>query len=491
MQKGERWPYMPRNRGGKHGVFRLAALIAAPLVAFAILETILALAGFGHLTGFFLSRKFDGQKVLVENKDFGLRFFPPSMTRAPRAVVLPDVKPPQTCRVFVFGESAAYGDPQPDFGLPRMLEVLLRRRYPGARFEIINAAMTAINSNVILPIARDCAQREGDIWVIYMGNNEVIGPYGAGTVFGPQVPHLAFIRASVALKGTKTGQLLESVWRIASGHRTDASEWGGMLMFIKNRIREDDPRMAAVYSHLQSNLEDILKTGSRRGAKVIVGTVAANLKDCAPFASLHRSPLSSSEESEWNRLYREGVEAEKAGNLKTAASLYSQAGQIDDRFAELQYRWGLCYLALEQDKEAKRHLTLARDYDVLRFRADSRINNIIRRTGGGRETEGIYLVDAEELLASRSPRGLTGAELLYEHVHLNFDGNYWLAREIAEKISQNLPTWMAPLANSGVEWPSPDDCARDLAWTDWDQFETVASVLARIEDPPFSPTNGS
>jgi len=85
-----------------------------------------------------------------------------------------------------------------------MLQAMLSLRYPGVRFEVVNAAMTAINSSVVLPIARDCANADGDIWVIYMGNNEVVGPFGPGTVFGPQVPPLPLIQSILALKTTRT-----------------------------------------------------------------------------------------------------------------------------------------------------------------------------------------------------------------------------------------------------------------------------------------------
>ena len=40
-------------------------------------------------------------------------------------------------------ESAAFGDPQPEFGLCRVLEALLEGRYPEQHFEVINTAMTA------------------------------------------------------------------------------------------------------------------------------------------------------------------------------------------------------------------------------------------------------------------------------------------------------------------------------------------------------------
>jgi len=147
-------------------------------------------------------------------------------------------KASDTVRIFVFGESAAYGDPEPDFGLPRMLQAMLSLRHPGVRFEVVNAAMTAINSHAILPIARDCAGADGDIWVIYMGNNEVVGPFGAGTVFGsPAPPPLPLIRATLAFKTTRTGQWLDSVRQWLQKPPPERSEWGGMEMFLNQQVR--------------------------------------------------------------------------------------------------------------------------------------------------------------------------------------------------------------------------------------------------------------
>ena len=72
---------------------------------------------------------------------------------------------------------------QPSYGAGRYMEALLRGRFPGEKFEVINLGVTAINSHVILPIARECARHDGDFWIVYMGNNETVGPYGAATVF--------------------------------------------------------------------------------------------------------------------------------------------------------------------------------------------------------------------------------------------------------------------------------------------------------------------
>ena len=59
-----------------------------------------------------------------------------------------------TFRIFVLGESAAMGDPDPAYGFSRYLEVMLRERYPSMKFEVVNTGSVAINSHVLLPIAR-------------------------------------------------------------------------------------------------------------------------------------------------------------------------------------------------------------------------------------------------------------------------------------------------------------------------------------------------
>ncbi len=59
-------------------------------------------------------------------------------------------KPQGTYRIFVLGESAAMGDPDPAYAFSRYLEVMLRLRYPSMKFEVVNTGSVAINSHVLL-----------------------------------------------------------------------------------------------------------------------------------------------------------------------------------------------------------------------------------------------------------------------------------------------------------------------------------------------------
>ncbi|MGH7972190.1 MAG: tetratricopeptide repeat protein, partial [Limisphaerales bacterium] len=476
-------PSIPR---AKLWIFRLVLWVGAPILFFAMLELVLRLTGCGYPVSFLLPARIQGKDALIQNDRFGWRFFGPDLARTPFPLAIPKTKAPGTVRIFVFGESAAYGDPQPDFGLPRMIEALLSKRFPDRKFEVINAAMTAINSHAILPIARDCARYEGDIWVIYMGNNEVVGPFGAGTVFGSNAGNLTLIRAGLALKATRVGQFLGKC--LAWLHPPPETErvWGGMAMFLGNQVRADDPRMAGVYANFRRNLEDILDAGRRAGVQVVLSTVACNLKDCAPFASQHSPGMTADALHEWERLYQRASQAEQEGHAAEAIDYLNQAARVDDSYAELHFRWGRCCLALGRNSDALVQFARARDLDTLRFRADSRINKIIRQTAENRRSEGAQLVDAESVLAAQSPRGVPGSEVFYEHVHLNFEGNYALAVAIADRVTALLPGSSPDRAGSPSQWPSPAECAQRLAWTDSSRYQGMASMLARLSDPPFT-----
>jgi tetratricopeptide (TPR) repeat protein len=466
--------------GPKLWLMRLAMMIVAPVTFLVLLEVALRLAGFGHATSFLLPSSNNGQKTFVQNNKFGWRFFGSRMARLPHPISIPQEKSPGTVRIFVFGESAAYGDPQPRFGLSRMLQVMLTLRHSGTRFEVINTAMTGINSHVILPIARDCARASGDIWVIYMGNNEVVGPFGAGTVFGPQAPPASLVRASLALKATRIGQLLDSGRQWFQKAPADKSEWGGMLMFLNQQVRADEARMTNVYRNFEKNLTDIIRAGHDSGAGVVVSTVAVNLESCAPFASQHRPNLSESDKTKWEQFYKLGIEAWQARKFQEADAFFRKAAALDDTVAELHFRLGQCAVARGELREVRFQFPRARDLDTLRFRCDTRLNELIWKTVSNREHQRILLADA---VTAFTLGQLPDEELFYEHVHLTFAGNYLLARTIGEQVEKLLPK---NIPASDKPWPTIAECASHLAYTDRDLLNALSDILARLNDPPFT-----
>ena len=445
---------------------------------------VLRLAGYGYPTSFFVKTKIGGKDYYVPNDRFGYRFFPPALARTPVSLRMAVKKPANTCRIFVFGESAAMGDPDPTFGAWRYLQVLLRERFPGTDFEVVCVAMTAINSHTILPIARECARRDGDLWIIYMGNNEMVGPFGAGTVFGSRAPGINQIRTELAIKSTKVGQLLDGLIQKWSDRSATPKTWSGLNMFKDHQLRYDDPNRLRAYENFKRNLADILRAGQNAGVPIILSTVGSNLKDCAPFGSLHSAGLNETQKAEWDDLYQKGISLQAAGNYGEALKQFAQAAAIDQQYAELPFRMGSCDLALTNAAQAMREFELARDDDTLAFRADSRINQIIKNAADEWAGKDVYFLDADQMLAQNSPDKISGNELFYEHVHLNFEGNYLLGRALAEQTLKLLPKSI--LAHGKSEWASAELCDRRLAISPWDRFRVWQENYSRVSEPPFT-----
>jgi len=454
----------------------------SPVLLLCILEAGLGLGGYGHPAAFFVESDTAGE--YATNTRFGWRFFPRALARGPHPCVLAP-KPAGTVRIFVLGGSAAMGTPDPSFSFGRILAVMLRERYPGTRFEVVNGAMVAVNSHVVREIARDCAAHEPDLFVVYAGNNEVIGPFGPGTVFQRRSPSLWMVRAGVRLRATRVGSLLGDVVASCGGNRDAPDFWRGMEMFLKRPLPADDPRLAAVYDHYRRNLEDVRCMARRAGAAVVLSTVAVNLRDCPPFASRHRSDLGAEELAEWGSLYRGGVECAGCRQWHEAIRRFEAAARIDDRYAELQFRIGQCLVAVGRFSEAQDRFAQARDLDVLRFRADSRINAIVREVAADPAASGVHLVDAERILAQREPdlESVSGEGAFYEHVHLTFDGNYALARAVFSQVCAALPQLGLPDEPSAV--PSRQRCADVLALTPWDEYRLVDAMAAMTSRAPF------
>ena len=458
-------------------IFRLAALLL-PLGLLAALELALRLAGYGYDTAFFHRLRIANADYFVENDNFSLQFFPKEVARSPDPIRMPVYKAPGTYRIFIFGESAAMGDPEPAYGAGRYLEMLLRDKYPGTNFEIINVAYTAISSHVIVPIARECARHDGDLWIVYMGNNEMVGPFGAATVFGRRAPPLPYVRLATAIQRTRTGQLIAELSR-QLGHSARFTSWGGMEMFLQNQIAPDSPLKETVYRNFQKNLDDIVRAGLGSGAKVLLNTVAVNLKDCPPFASLSNSNLPPADRAQFDALYAEACQQEGQSNFAAAAQRFEQAAKLDPQDAGLQFRWGGCLLAQTNFAAAREHFQSACDDDALPFRADSRINAVIRdeRT---RVSDGhLILFDAAAALAANNPAKLCGQETFYEHVHFNFDGSYRLALAWAEQIKPLLP-------QNTNSWASQAACEQMLGLSDWNRTLILKQMVGRMQQPPFS-----
>jgi len=456
---------------------RIAFAIAVPVLLLALTEGALRLFHVGYSTSLMEPCTIHGRPSSCYNLFFPAPFFPPGMIKTPQFFSLTPEKPQNAYRIVVLGESAAMGDPDPAYGFSRYLEVMLRERFPATKFEVVNTGMVAINSHVSLLIARDLAPYKPDFYLVYAGSNEVVGPYGPGTVLTAGSMSLPVIHASIFVRSSRIGQVLTDAGK-------QRAEWRGMEMFLNKQVRANSPRMEPAYRNFSSNLKGIVDAAHTSGAHVLLSTIATNLRDSAPFGSLHREGLSPEALLSWNSLVDQGTSLERMGSFAEALPPYTSAAKIDDQFAELQFRIARCQLALGDFATAREHYLRARDLDVLRFRADSRINNAIRSiaTSSG---DNVQLLDTESLFAAESHDGIIGGELIYDHVHVTPLGSYLMARAAFEQIVKTFSQGMRTSART-LEPLSEAECERLLAFTAHDRARVAEEMAERLQRPPFT-----
>jgi tetratricopeptide (TPR) repeat protein len=463
-------------------------IVAFPFLFLLLLELLLRAAGYGVPMEFALRRDVEGEPRYLSNPRFTWLFFEPGVARIAPPFSLAVRKPAGTYRVFVLGSSAAQGDPEPGFGIARMLDVLLREEFPGVDFEVVNAAPTAVNSHAVHAMARASVSLEPDLFVVYTGNNEVVGPYGAGTVLTAAAPRLPLIRATVAFRSTRLGQLVGALARRAAkwaGRAEAPVAWHGMEMFLEHQVRLSDPDLQRTHRNFEANLADTCRLAHRAGVPVVLSTLAVNLRSCGPFASLHARTLPESDRARWDELYRQGVRLESEGRWAEAADALRKASEIDAGHAELAYRRARCDERLGRLDEAKRRFREARDLDTLRFRADARINAIVREVAAREAARGVRLADAERRLEEQSPHGTPGGEAFLDHVHLTFHGNYLVSLALLERIREVAPDWVRKRA-SGRAVLGEEECGRRLVFTELDRYRIAETMVQRLREPPFT-----
>lgn len=453
----------------------LLALSLAALLG----EGTLRLAGYGHPGAFFI--KSAERDVRITNAKFACRFFGNDTVLQPVFTTLALPKPAGVVRICVLGESAAMGTPDPAFGFSRILELDLRKRYPGRQFEIINAAMRGINSHIIREIARESAAGQVDAFVLYMGNNEVLGFHAPS----PRTPAFALsprlLRAGDWLRSTRLGQLFASLLLRSRG----TGPAPDMDHFRSYRLDADDWRRAKVLENFAANLDAICGAATRAGAPVVLSTVPVNLADCPPLGSLHRPDLADADRDRWAELYAAAIELEKQGNKQPALEKYLAASKLDSHYAELHYRIARCALALGDIALAQTHYTLACDRDALQFRADSRLNQALAEAASRWRDRRVTLADTRQAFAASglARHGLPGEALFHDHVHPTFSGNWLLASNVCVALSTALkPALGEPAAG---ELPGPKDAADALAYTLYSELNVASSMVRLTSAPPF------
>ena len=332
--------------------------------------------------------------------------------------------------------------------------------------------MVAINSHALREFAREALALRPDMFVIYAGHNEVIGPFGPAAKFGPSISSPALARLALAVRRTRVGRAVESAIGAVSASASSSGGWQGLDEFRGVRVAHDDPAVAGMLRNTQENFRAITRMALDHGAKVLFCLPATNLEDWPPLAS---EPADEG-----------GVDAVLAaqdagdfGGFRSAALVY-EAAQKRRSSGDMDRAWPL--------------FRRAADLDLQRFRADSAIL-AAQKEVASESGPGVGWVDAGLWLHEMNPLFTTDRKFFLEHVHLTMTGRAAVAELIVDGMAAlwdlgpaamdqaSADAWWARMP--GVE----QELRRDVFFTGYDEHDmwSLAWKLLRLEVFASSP----
>ena len=415
----------------------IAITMGVPVMALLVLELALRLFGWGGYPPFIrdAGEVRPGERLFLVEPAATKPYFFANPTRPGYAeetnFVMP--KPAGTVRIFLVGESAAKGYPQPrNLAMSAFLRAMLEDAWPGRTVEVINMGTTAVASFPLVAMMEEVVQCDPDLVIIYAGNNEFFGAYGTASINSVGTMPTWALPLMRAARGLAIVQAFDAmVHRGADEDRTLMEQMVG-----ESVVAADSPLRAAAARNLGTHVGQMIDIAKGAGVPVLVCTTASNESGLAPL-----------------------------GEGEAAAA----------RFAEARQR------AASGDRAAARQAFLdARDLDTMPWRPIRATEDAIRSAATER---GAPLCDIAAAFRDMSAEGAAGWDLLDDHVHLSVRGQ----AEAARAMVRSMVTLPPPLAvdASAVDALAPwQDYAARLGTNPYDDYR-VNHTLRVLFGVPF------
>jgi lysophospholipase L1-like esterase len=377
-------------------------LVLLPVIFLIIFEGILRLAGYGDRYQLFVEFEHFGKSYKTTNSEYGRKYFSQlNYTQPPNDLFLKE-KPGNGFRIFVMGSSTVAGFPyNSSNAFSRVLQQRLQDSYPNHYIEVVNIAITAINSFTLYDITNQILEQEPDALLIYAGHNEFYGAMGIASLEGLsrsrflKLAHLSLLNLRIY---QLMNQIIPSVSKSISRASEDSGQAGTTLMesIAQNQsIGYESKDFNIAHDHYQKNMNSIISRAKKRGVHVFISQVVSNIRDLEPFVSIE-----SNDYPKASTIFEQANHEEFAGNINKARELFYYA----------------------------------KDLDGLRFRASEQINDIIEKLA---TRHNATMVPMKEIFEVNSPTGIIGEDLMTEHVHPFIDGYFLMADAFYKAITES------------------------------------------------------
>ena len=428
-------------------------LVCFPAMLLLFIELFLRIIDYGENYNLFLDFPDDDlREYRYINPRIGKKYFQTLEYTTPCGDMFLKEKPENGFRVFVMGSSTVLGFPYHQNGMfTRILQERLQDSYPDKKVEVINTALTAINSFTLLDFIGDVLDEDPDVLLIYAGHNEFYGALGIGSV-EKSFRSRNLIRIHEKLLNLRVYQFMRNaiarIGDLSSGDTNNQDARGTLMKLIVNNkeIAYKSETYSTGIERYRKNIEQILKKAERKNVPVFISELVSNVKDLKPFCSETSTGFPAASD-----IFNKGMENETKGEF--------------DRAKENYYR--------------------AKDLDCIRFRASEEINEVIHELA---IKYNAHLVPMKSCFEKASPHKLVGYNLITEHVHPTIDGYFLMADAFYNAIAGSNTTGESL---NPVYYKNSSYYRTNWGFTELDSLFAVHQVKIITSYWPFQPVEAT
>jgi tetratricopeptide (TPR) repeat protein len=340
----------------------------------------------------------------------------------------PREKGANSYRVFCMGGSTTYGRPYDDpVSFCGWLRAYLKAADPARNWEVINAGGVSYASYRVARLMSELVQYQPDLFIVYSGQNEFLEQRSYGGLI--DLPAW-LVNLNATLSSTRVYTALSKVIAAAkSGPPGEAKEHPGLNGEVDTILdhtigpesyHRDDVLKDRIMTHYRLNLQRMVRIARQADADIMFVKPAINIKDMSPFKSEHTPGLGEKARADWQELYDRAKALEDSGDDRAALTVYRQAMEIDDRYADLHYRAGKTLFSLGDYGEAEREFRRAVAEDIAPLRILEPMQQAVVDVAA---TEAVPLIDFTGILRTTYLKdyghAVFGKEYFVDHVHTN------------------------------------------------------------------------
>ncbi|MFO7670157.1 MAG: hypothetical protein R6W31_10900 [Bacteroidales bacterium] len=378
------------ERNKREAYFKIVSLLFSVLLIF-LFEGALRLFHYGNSMRLVVNHSHEAYKDFhMINPHVGEKYFSRLEATSTNNDIFLKQKPENGFRIFVMGSSTVYGYPYDNnLMASRILHQRLEDAYPDRQIEVVNTALTAINSITLKDFTGQILKYEPDAILIYAGHNEYYGAFGIGS--NETMSKSAFLRSlNFTIMNLRIAQLVKSgIGGISKqlNKNPEGNDPRGTLM--KRIVKDKDiiygsKEYRIGIDQFRDNLGYILEKAAKKEVPVFLSDLVSNVRDLPPFGDPEGTGMAA------HSAYREAINLLEGGDTLGAKAAF--------------YR--------------------AKDLDPVRFRASEEINHLIDSLA---KNAGVIFIPSKKWFSEASEGGLIGNALLSEHVHPNIKGQFILA----------------------------------------------------------------